>query len=236
MRLVRSLLLLALAAPFVIPVALPAQDPTHAAWLLAYHLKPGEESAFEEGYRRHLAWHAEHRDSLPWFAWTVVEGAEPGMFVDGTFGITAAAFAARVAPDADRADAAATFLPHGTPAFLRAYRLRADLGGGARLEQRQPAPHQLVLRLVPAAGAGDSLERVLRSVAFPDDASIYARSDSAGADYLVIVQGTSETRLAEVRRTLVDPLLTRLRALVAATAAEVWRYRPELSLFPERSR
>ncbi len=105
--------------------ALSGQD---GAFLSAYQPRAEHAQLFEEGYRRHLDWHRTHGDSLSWIGWTIVLGDRVGGFVDGAFGISFRALDERVDPRGDRADAAATFLPHATATFRRIARLRADLG------------------------------------------------------------------------------------------------------------
>src|SRR5258706_9722604 len=73
--------------------AQPARGPAgQAAFLFAYHLKPGMQASFDEGYRRHLAWHQGKRDTLVWYAWYVTSGERTGLFIDGSFGAPFAAF------------------------------------------------------------------------------------------------------------------------------------------------
>lgn len=55
-----------------------------AAFLFAYYPKQGRQEQFDAGYRRHLDWHREHRDPLPWYGWYVATGERAGMFVDGS--------------------------------------------------------------------------------------------------------------------------------------------------------
>jgi len=130
-----------------------------AAYLFAYRIKPGREAAFDAGYRRHLDWHAQHRDSLPWLGWTVVAGTWLDLFVDGTFGITPQAFDARVEPRADVADAHSNVTPHADPIYRYAYRVRRELGSAVRLELGRAGAMQLVSSITLRPGSVDQFER-----------------------------------------------------------------------------
>jgi len=68
----------------------------NAAFLFAYYPKEGQQSNFENGYKQHLKWHEEKNDPLPWYGWNVISGDRPGLFIDGTFGISYEALDNRV--------------------------------------------------------------------------------------------------------------------------------------------
>lgn len=135
-----------------------------AAFLFAYCPKAGERELFEEGYRRHLDWHRQRSDPLPWYAWWVVTGDRVGLFVDGTFGISFSAFDARIDPKADAADFAQTTAPFADPTFRRVLRLRRDLSSAAELEARRPSRLVHVIEHRLRAGGEAQFEKVLRVV------------------------------------------------------------------------
>lgn len=111
MRFLSACLLLAALLPgaHAASAAHPAastRDSGDAAHLFGYWTRPGQREAFDEGYRRHLAWHRQAGDPLVWYGWYVSDGKRAGMFVDGSFGAPFAAFDRRVDPAGDGADAA----------------------------------------------------------------------------------------------------------------------------------
>lgn len=165
------LLAIFMAAP--VPRGLSAQEiegaapdlQSEAAFLFAYRAKPGQRGAFDEGYRRHLEWHAEHDDPFVWYGWDVVTGSDVGVFVDGTFGPTPAEFDGRVAPAEDAADFAATAGPFADPLWRRIYRVRPDLGTSSFLEDREPTPFLRVLEYALKPGSGPEFEELLNRAA-----------------------------------------------------------------------
>jgi hypothetical protein len=86
----------------------------NAARIVAWQPRTGAEAAFENGYKRHLAWHREHRDPWTWLGWTIISGERTGDFVDGTFFHAWADFDAPVAPAEDAADNRVNVYPHAT--------------------------------------------------------------------------------------------------------------------------
>ena len=68
-----------------------------AAFLFAYTVREEQMNNFVEGYKKHLQWHMDKNDPLPWYAWFVFTGNRLGLFIDGTFGISFEAFDNRVA-------------------------------------------------------------------------------------------------------------------------------------------
>ncbi len=129
--------------------------------MFAYRPKPGKRSAFDEGYRRHLAWHRAHRDPFVWYGWDVVTGPDLGLFVDGTFGPSPAEFDARVAPAEDGADFAATVGELADPLWRRVCRRRPDLSTSRFLESRVPSPFVRILTYELRPGKSAAFETLL---------------------------------------------------------------------------
>jgi hypothetical protein len=47
--------------------------------------KPGMTRAYENGRKKHMAWHKAQKDTWSWFTWEVVTGDNTGMYLTGTF-------------------------------------------------------------------------------------------------------------------------------------------------------
>jgi hypothetical protein len=215
-----------------------AQTTKDAAYLFAYRIKPGLEAAFDSGYRRHLDWHAQHRDSLPWLGWTVVAGTGLDLFVDGTFGITPQAFDARVEPRADAADADSNVRPHANAIYRYAYRLRRELGSADRLEEGRAGAMQLVCWISLRPGPVDQFERTLRALRARSaglDYAVYERTAGGPQPaYLVVAQADRWTAIDAAYDRLIGPLLRASDGGIERADSEVWRYRPDLTLIPQR--
>lgn len=228
----------------VLAIGLPAlaaqassQTSADAVYLFAYRIKPGQEAAFDSGYRRHLDWHVQHRDSLSWLGWTVTAGTGLDMFVDGTFGITPQAFDARVDPRADAADADSNITPYADPVYRYAYRLRRELGSSDRLEKGRPAPMQVVSWFTIRPGQMSAFERAvgsLRGRAPPGlDYAVYERrAGGPQPAYLLVIQVQGWAQVEEAIDRLVGALLRLPDSVIAHADTEVWRHRPEWTLIP----
>lgn len=242
----RTLLALALAS-----ATLPAlAQEGLAAHFYFYRPAAGKQQAFEQGYRRHLAWHRQHRDPLAWYGWTIESGARAGQFVDASVGEPFAAFDRRVDLAGDAADAARNVLPFVTPLARPTYVLRPALGTDAPLERRRPtaAMQVMVFHLRPGyearfehavlaarraleASPGAPAHTWYRLVAggeAPQYLLLIARHGWAGYDRF---EGNLADLLAGDEAALAD-----YAAAVRTVDVETWRYRPELSLLPPRGK
>lgn len=223
------------------------RDSGDAAHLFAYRAQPGQQAAMEAGYRQHLAWHREHADPLVWYGWTVTDGPNAGLFVDGSFGAPFAAFDQRVDSDGDGADAARHFSPHAVPQFRASYRLRRDLSSAFPLEQWRPTPRMEVTRYVITPGTRGLFEEAiaLAKLSLPADAahSWYELVSGGDAAYLLLIarQGWADydrpadhldALLARSGAARAAVLREKLADAIRSAQTETWEYRPELSLIP----
>lgn len=230
--LVITLLLLA------IPGAVLAQQ-TSGGFLFSYQPHAGEVSAFEEGYRAHLAWHRANQDSLVWYGWNVLAGPRLGQFVDGAFGMRFAALDARVDPRGDAANAAETFRPHGTATARELLLLRPNLSTATPLEELAPRPFVQVVRYTADPGTVTRLERTLEAVrqaARPDSLlpyTIYEIVAGAEPGFLLMVWREGMGSFDRVGRNPERALRYRIAEWgdgpMIEVTRELWRYRPDLS-------
>lgn len=228
----------ALLVAIATPAAASAQSNGEAAFLFGYRPRPGMDAEFAEGYRRHLAWHADQRDSLTWLGWSVLAGAGLGMFVDGVFGIRFQAFDERVDPQGDARDAAVNVTPFAQPEYRHAYRLRRDLSSATRLEDRTPSPMQQVLWLSVTSTGVQEFERVFAATrAVPGGVLDFATYELvAGGEqpaYMLIVQLDSWANLEDAE---CDPgrlVLRTAGSAVTHARSEIWVYRRDLTYIPQ---
>src|SRR5690606_32062119 len=186
-------LLLATSTPAL--AAGPVSDGA-VAHLFRHFPSPGLRAEFDAGYRRHLQWHRDRRDPLPWYGWYVTSGKRAGMFVNGSFGAPFAAFDARVDPAGDAADGARNVTAFAEPAFRASYRLRREFSTGFPLERREPT-HQVQVfhyRLVP--GAVRHFEAVLRGAR----AALGAQGDTPAYTWYELVVGGAPGYLLMIAR------------------------------------
>lgn len=139
------------------------QDAVSVGQLYFYSIK--DRPSFEEGYRRHLGWHAAHKDQLVWYAWTIDSGTRKGDFVDGTFGATFAGLDARPDLSGDGADFRQNVSPYVTALDIETWTLWGSPSTATPLEDRRPGTtvDVFVLRVDPAKAL--SFEAAVESLA-----------------------------------------------------------------------
>jgi hypothetical protein len=197
--------------------------------------KPGQESAFEQGYQRHLEWHGKAGDRWTWYGWSFVLGDRLGMFMDGTFGHAAADFDAAVQPAADGADNAANVAPHADFLSHGVFR-RLD---AASTGQPLPDTSPFLAMSTYSVGAGDEIafERQLEAGATrPEKARAANRYTwyrlqigGNGPQYVLMRAASSLGAAAE----LPEVLPPGARAMVRSVRTELLRYRAEMSYSPK---
>lgn len=233
----RACTLLLLVAGLAIPRPAAPQGHGDAAFLFGYRAKPGMEADFAEGYRRHLAWHAERQDSLAWLGWSVISGAGLGMFVDGVFGARFQAIDDRVDPQGDARDAALNVTAYADAVYRYVFRLRRDLSSAARLEAARPAAMQKVVHVrLPPEGVHAferGLERLGDDAQFLDYAVYELVAGGAQPAFLLVIQLDAFAQLEDATR---DPSRAALRlpgVAVVHAESEIWLYRPDLTYVPQ---
>jgi hypothetical protein len=185
----------------------------------------------DDGYRRHLDWHAGAGDRWTWYLWEVTNGERTGLYVDGTFAHAWADFDAAVDPRGDAADNALNVDPFGTRGANQVWRLRPELGGApvdleiARLGLRT----EYQVRADADTAFATSLER-LRAIAGTRPYAVYELV--SGGERPTYVVWVSAATWADAGA-FTDQTAAVTRALATSAVrvrAELWRFRPDLSL------
>lgn len=247
---------LVIAIPAILlssPTMMLGQQETSGGFLFAYQPDPGERSAFEEGYRRHLDWHREKADSLAWYGWSVLAGPRLGQFVDGAFGMPFAAIDARVDPAGDAADAAETFRPHGTPTGRKLLLLRPDLSSATPLEDLDPTSFVQVVHYTVGPGDMGRLERAFDAMRRATRRNsllrytVYEVVAGGELGFLLMVWRDGMRSFDHVERNPERTFRTyiaeevggrseQMQSLRIDMTSELWRYRPDLTyLGPEET-
>jgi hypothetical protein len=112
------------AAPDVAPAQRAAAGGAAIARTFELRARDGLARQLDDGYRRHLDWHAAAGDRWAWYLWEVTNGERAGLYVDGTFGRAWGDFDAPVDPPGDAADNAVNVDPFAIRAANHAWRLR----------------------------------------------------------------------------------------------------------------
>jgi hypothetical protein len=225
LALLAACLPLAVAAP---PVTASSQV---AARIVVWRPHAGEQTQFEEGYRRHLGWHRAHADTWSWLGWTLISGDRPGLFVDGTFFHPWDDFDHPVDPAGDAADNQRNTQPHGDVVSAAAYELVANASDVAAERMRAPLMTFAFVAVAPEDGA--AFESALASVASPAPHALL-RPVNGADEYLLLLPATKQSELpvqAAFLRAAVRGTST-ARARVLRVRTETGRYRAELGYQP----
>ncbi|UMR28967.1 hypothetical protein MJ904_17920 [Massilia sp. MB5] len=114
--------------------------------------KPGQDSAFEAGYEKHLEWHRQAGDSWTWHGWSFVLGERLGYFMDGTFGHAPGNFDNAVQPAADRADNQKHVEPHADFLSHGVFQRLDGASVGAPLPDTSPYLALITYQVLPGQG------------------------------------------------------------------------------------
>lgn len=213
------------------------------------------EARFDEAYRRHLEWHRQVKDPLPWYGWYVTTGERLGVFIDGSFGIRFAAFDQRVDPAADGADFAQTAGEFAEALCRSVYRVRPELSTAQPLEHHAPSASIEVTQVLVRPAGQQEFEHTL---ALLREAMSAAEKPPSYTWYQLVAGGEQPSYLLMVARgrwadydtspvagidllagALIEEdrrgeILTAIERSVMRTSSETWTYRPDMSLVPAR--
>ena len=225
-----------------------AAPPVQAQMLQLFSYELKDKAQFEQGYRRHLGWHAAHGDKLVWYGWMVDSGGRKGLFVDGTAGASYPALDARPDPASDGADAARNFLPFVRAVNVETWELWTAVSTATPLEERAPGALMDVYMMRVSPGAAGRFEQALARLVAQRGADVpsltwYRAVRGAGLPaYMLVLNrgdwadvgragGTLDALLARAYAASPDDIQKLLGAL-ATVEVESWSYQPRLSLIP----
>lgn len=253
---IRFLFVFLLLAPLTVSAQSTDSIEGEAGILFGYFPKEGKESAFDEGYKKHLEWHRNNNDPFVWYGWYVITGDRVGMFIDGTFGLSFQAFDNRVKPREDAAHFEQTTAPYADVAYRKVFTLKKELSTVTPLEQKTPSRHVEAYTFSIRPGMEPLFEEVLSTLSArvkkeqPARSFTLYRQLTGGRlpSYLLMVphdgfaafdSGKTITTLSNTIIQTFDEsesknLTDRLSRCIQNIHGETWLYRPDLSYFPER--
>lgn len=188
----------------------------------------------DDGYRRHLEWHVGAGDRWAWYLWEITNGERAGLYVDGTFGHAWADFDAAVDPPGDGADNDVNVEPFAIRGANQVWRRRPDLEAtGGRPFDLEAAPFVLHTEYRVRRGAEGTFATALRQLRATAGSHPYAVyelvSGGEQSTYAVwVATGTWAEAGAFADRT-VDAAHA-LAGAAELVRAELWRFRPDLSI------
>jgi hypothetical protein len=216
-----------------------AQQSGNVARLVVWEIKPNMEHDFEEGYKRHLAWHRQNGDKWTWHGWMIISGERDGHFVDGTFLHAWNDLDSPVSAAADGADNAVNVVPY---ADVRSVAVYEGVTGLVYLDQQQlTAPLLTFERFDIQPGRAAEFESLVESELHTPEWSKtrYAllRPANGVTEYLLLLPAAKPSDFA-MQSGLTSHLLRALAPnakgiIVNRFRTETGRYRPDLSYVPK---
>lgn len=231
-----GLLLLPFVAFSPLPSLAQQAEPDAAARfarIVIIQPKPGQEAAFEAGYKRHLAWHASHRDPWTWRAWSFILGDRLDLFMDGTFGHQLGDFDTSVDPVGDAADNATNVEPH---AIFLAHGVYELLTPATALPDSSRLLVMTTYWILPGQERTfeDLLTRRLHGISNPPLAWYRLRLGGAGPQYLLFQPAQSFAQAAGISDFFAGTTAAVLAGVVRDIRRELLRYRRDMAYHPSR--
>lgn len=225
-----------------------AKNQASIGQLYFYSIK--DQPAFEEGYRRHLSWHASQKDQLVWYAWSIESGLRRGEFVDGTFGASFAGLDARPNLSEDGADFVHNVSALVTALDTETWTLWRAPSTGTPLEDRKPEAMLDVFLLEVLPAEAPIFEReitLLAKTKLPATRLSWYRLARGGGvtRYMLLLSRSNWADVGSAGPTLSE-MMTRAYSQTPAKVNEAlryvrsyrnetWEYEPRLALIPGHS-
>lgn len=212
-----------------------------------YTYEVKDQAAFVEGYREHLRWHDDAKDSLVWYGWMVATGPRKGYFIDGTFGATYAALDGRPDLKGDTAHFVRYVAPHVRAVDIETWELVSAPSNAQPLEERSPSAVVDAFTFVIAPGQAVTFRRLIEGL--EPLATAKARLSwyrgvrvHKGEQYLLLLSRKSWADIEAAGGSLQSTLTSvygsaradQLLRGAASYTMETWAYEPRLSLIPGR--
>ncbi len=246
-----GLLMAVLSLPLV-PLPASAQAPTgNVAHVFRNSVKAGSQAFYEQGRKRHMAWHRQKGDTWAWFTWETLTGDNTGQYVVASLGHAWKEFDGRDKFDAeDAVDAAANMGAFEGAATQAYYLFRADLsvapdGSGPTTFS------QLTHFYLNPEGVNDFAEGIrkvnegIKKTKYPSNAAWYQLLNGGeGPEWVLVAARASWADFQPPDKTLDAMMeeafgkapgaaaLASLRKAIRYTRSEILRYRPDLSYVP----
>jgi hypothetical protein len=249
----KTSLLAAVLSLGLMPLPASAQAPAgNVAHIFRNAVKAGSQAAYEQGRKKHMAFHRQKGDAWTWFTWETLTGDNTGQYVIGSFGHAWKDFDGREKFDAeDLVDAAASMGPYQNASTQAYYVFRPDLSV-VLPDGKAPAQFSQVTHFyLNPEGVNDFIEGLrkvnegVKTTKYPSNSTWYQLFNGGeGPEWVLVAARASWADFQPPDKTLDAMMeeafgkasgaatLASLRKAVRYTRSEILRYRPELSYLP----
>jgi len=226
-----------------------AQKTPDIAQVSFWKVKPGADSAFAEGRKKHMEWHRAQKDSFSWMTWEILNGDRAGQFITGSFDHFWKDFDGREAFDViDGADVAKSTGAYGDSISTGFWVRMADQSRAKPGATAPPKYNQLTHYYVSPGQAlqfEDALKEItaaLNKIEWPVYSNWYRLvSGGDGPHYVLSTARASYAEFAGPEKSLLDSvspvlggrqaneLFQLIRDATQRTYTEVILFRPDMS-------
>ncbi|WP_127132551.1 hypothetical protein [Pseudoflavitalea rhizosphaerae] len=207
------------------------------AQFVTWQPNPGMEKQFEEGYKRHLDWHAKAGDTWNWYGWFFISGPRAGQFMDATIDHAWGDFDNPVDPAGDHADNEQNTVPYAS--FIGAAKLNAvtSLSRPGKYGLRSKYMKMITLQVLNEYSATWRIRNLRNRVEDKKGINFfvtYKTIDGGRMDHWYILIGADSWADFEACVDAGDKLLD--SGVFKSMTSETLLYRHDLSRFPEEKR
>ncbi len=202
--------------------------------------KEGLQQEFENGYKHHLLWHLENKDTWSWYGWYVISGYRYGYFIDATFGHSWKELDNPVNPSADFADIKLHSLPFGEVKHLYTLNFQPHISTATQPDLKAKLLRCLHLTCNNPGEAEKVFEKLHKTLEEKlKDQKIFIFKFADGADVLnyqilLPVNSFEEFGKTDIVENTIDSIENDMNIFpFNSMTSETWLYRSDMSLFPE---
>ncbi len=234
--------------PSMAPAA--ANSQSNVALIYTNRAKPGMIKQYEQGRKKHMAWHRSQKDPWTWVVWEIMTGDNTGSYIIGTFNHAWKDLDGRDKFEADDSvEAASSMSPSEEVSKLSYYYYRRDMSATA-LDQG-PTPYSSVtIFTVKPEGVADFVASVKKinegalKTNYGSHAMWYSlASGGQGPQFVVVqsrenfaaIQGPEKSTDVMMKEAYGDEgtaVMKTFRSSYTSTYSQLQKYRPDLSYTP----
>ena len=205
----------------------PAVDGPFAR-IAIIHPLDGHSVDFEAAYVRHLAWHAQAKDTWAWYGWTVNYSERRMWFIYASFGHAAASFDNPVDPVGTDRDNIMNVAPHVDQWGNALYEFLPLLSRGNGVPR--PAARVEMTTVDVITGSADAFESAIKTGQSQlQDETLWYRMVAGGPTPRYLRLRPKSTIEAILHDRNEQPLPDTVKSLIAKVTVEILSFRPTMS-------
>ncbi len=216
-----------------------AQD-NRIAELAVWRPYPGQEAAFQLGYKRHLQWRKISRESWEWHGWQIGSGPRAGQFINATFDHYWSEFDRPTSPNEDMADKLLNIFPYAElqSVYKVTFLKSQSIGTPQSLKSKSVVLRMITLKVSDIGSGVQVVNRLRAGYANNSDISYllaFKKIDGGEINELMILLGFETWELYGKSENIQEQITSIENGLkvkiIQSIRSETLVLRPDLSLF-----